>query len=291
MARRRGRRPRQRPQPPSTSGAPTASATTSPRSKERLGADAPTDSWALVFDPEYAAKLADCGITMLDTASEMVPLALAYLGLPPDSTGAGGSREGRGALRRGAPLRALLQRHAVQHRPRRRRGLRLGRLLRRHLHRGRPGGGGRSRSPTRCRRRGRCSGSTCWRSPPTRRTPTRRMPSSTSCSAPRTSPRSPTRVFYPNANARAAAVRRPRDPRRPGDLSNARGDGAPLPAAGARRARRPGADAALDQGPHRPVIAADFLRARHSAGDVAILLCYFRLHDGGTGCGVESALS
>ncbi len=53
---------------------------------ERLGDDAPTDSWALVFDPEYAAKLADCGITMLDTASEMVPLALAYLGLPPDST-------------------------------------------------------------------------------------------------------------------------------------------------------------------------------------------------------------
>ena len=53
--------------------------------KERLGADAPIDSWALVFDPAYAAKLADCGITMLDTASEMVPLALAYLGLPPDS--------------------------------------------------------------------------------------------------------------------------------------------------------------------------------------------------------------
>ena len=53
--------------------------------KERLGEDAPVDSWALVFDPQYAAKLADCGITMLDTASEMVPLALAYLGLPPDS--------------------------------------------------------------------------------------------------------------------------------------------------------------------------------------------------------------
>jgi putrescine transport system substrate-binding protein len=53
--------------------------------KERLGEDAPTDSWALVFDPAYASKLADCGNTMLDTASEMVPLALAYLGLPPDS--------------------------------------------------------------------------------------------------------------------------------------------------------------------------------------------------------------
>jgi putrescine transport system substrate-binding protein len=57
--------------------------------KERLGEDAPTDSWALVFDPANAARLADCGITMLDTASEMVPLALAWLGLPPDSTGSG----------------------------------------------------------------------------------------------------------------------------------------------------------------------------------------------------------
>lgn len=54
--------------------------------RERLGEDAPVDSWALVFDPQYAAKLADCGITMLDTASEMVPLALTYLGLPADST-------------------------------------------------------------------------------------------------------------------------------------------------------------------------------------------------------------
>jgi putrescine transport system substrate-binding protein len=54
--------------------------------EERLGEDAPVDSWALVFDPEHAAKLADCGITMLDTASEMVPLALNYLGLPPGST-------------------------------------------------------------------------------------------------------------------------------------------------------------------------------------------------------------
>jgi putrescine transport system substrate-binding protein len=53
---------------------------------ERLGASAPTDSWALLFDPANAARLADCGITLLDSGSEVVPLALAYLGLPPDST-------------------------------------------------------------------------------------------------------------------------------------------------------------------------------------------------------------
>jgi putrescine transport system substrate-binding protein len=53
---------------------------------ERLGADAPLDSWALVFDPATVARLADCGVTILDSPSEMVPLALAYLGLPPAST-------------------------------------------------------------------------------------------------------------------------------------------------------------------------------------------------------------
>lgn len=52
---------------------------------ERLGADAPTSSWDLVFKPENAAKLADCGITMLDAPTEIVPAAMNYLGLDPQS--------------------------------------------------------------------------------------------------------------------------------------------------------------------------------------------------------------
>ncbi|MBD8892889.1 polyamine ABC transporter substrate-binding protein [Roseibium litorale] len=51
-------------------------------------ADAPLNSWDLVFKPENAAKLADCGIFMLDTPEEMVPAALNYLGLDPDSNSA-----------------------------------------------------------------------------------------------------------------------------------------------------------------------------------------------------------
>ena len=54
--------------------------------EERLGAEAPVDSWALVFDPQYAEKLADCGITLLNSSSDMLPSALAYLGLDPTST-------------------------------------------------------------------------------------------------------------------------------------------------------------------------------------------------------------
>jgi putrescine transport system substrate-binding protein len=57
--------------------------------RERLGEDAPTDSWDLVFDPEIAKKLADCGITILDSATEVFPPLLKYLGYEPGSSDAG----------------------------------------------------------------------------------------------------------------------------------------------------------------------------------------------------------
>ncbi len=43
----------------------------------------PRDSLALLFDPELAGKLAGCGIELLDTPQEVIPAALAYLGLDP----------------------------------------------------------------------------------------------------------------------------------------------------------------------------------------------------------------
>jgi putrescine transport system substrate-binding protein len=52
---------------------------------EVLGADAPTDSWDLIFKPEYAEKLASCGISLLDSPSEVTGIALHYLGLDPNS--------------------------------------------------------------------------------------------------------------------------------------------------------------------------------------------------------------
>lgn len=53
--------------------------------EERLGADAPTDSWSLLFDPANAAKLQDCGIALLDAPTEVLPSAMNYLGLDPQS--------------------------------------------------------------------------------------------------------------------------------------------------------------------------------------------------------------
>ncbi len=52
--------------------------------KERMG-DAPVDSWKIIFDPELLKKFADCGVTMLDAPDEILPAALNYLGLNPDS--------------------------------------------------------------------------------------------------------------------------------------------------------------------------------------------------------------
>ncbi|WOI56276.1 polyamine ABC transporter substrate-binding protein [Palleronia sp. LCG004] len=51
---------------------------------ERLP-DADLDSWSLIFDPENAAALEDCGIALLDSPSEIVGAALNYLELDPNS--------------------------------------------------------------------------------------------------------------------------------------------------------------------------------------------------------------
>lgn len=47
--------------------------------KKALGEDAPVDSWELVFNPKYMEKLKDCGVSFLDSAEEIYPLAMNYL--------------------------------------------------------------------------------------------------------------------------------------------------------------------------------------------------------------------
>ncbi len=50
-----------------------------------LGDEAELDTWGLIFDPEKAAKLADCGISLLDDPTEVFSAALVYLGKDPNS--------------------------------------------------------------------------------------------------------------------------------------------------------------------------------------------------------------
>ncbi|MCC0040397.1 MAG: polyamine ABC transporter substrate-binding protein [Brucellaceae bacterium] len=56
--------------------------------QEILGTDT-IDSWDVVFKPEELAKFADCGVYMLDAPAEMIPAALHYLGLDPNTTDTG----------------------------------------------------------------------------------------------------------------------------------------------------------------------------------------------------------
>ena len=51
-----------------------------------LGPDVKIDSWDIVFKPENLVKFRDCGIHMLDSADDIFPAALGYLGLDPNST-------------------------------------------------------------------------------------------------------------------------------------------------------------------------------------------------------------
>ena len=53
---------------------------------ERLGDDAPIDSWALILDPVNAAKLEDCGIAVLDAPTDVLPNIMTYLGYNGTST-------------------------------------------------------------------------------------------------------------------------------------------------------------------------------------------------------------
>jgi putrescine transport system substrate-binding protein len=52
--------------------------------RERLP-DHPMDSADVLFDPEVVSKLADCGVTLLDGPTDVIPMVLAYLGRDPNA--------------------------------------------------------------------------------------------------------------------------------------------------------------------------------------------------------------
>ena len=52
--------------------------------RERMP-DAPVDSAALVFNPAVVSRFADCGVTLVDAATDVIPMALLYLGFSAES--------------------------------------------------------------------------------------------------------------------------------------------------------------------------------------------------------------
>jgi putrescine transport system substrate-binding protein len=55
------------------------------KARNVLGRDGAVDSWDIVFKPENLAKFKDCGVHMLDSSDDIMPAALHYLGLDPNS--------------------------------------------------------------------------------------------------------------------------------------------------------------------------------------------------------------
>ena len=53
--------------------------------EKALGGPLPDNQWDLLFKPEYSNKLKSCGISVLDSAAEVFPMALNYMGKDPQS--------------------------------------------------------------------------------------------------------------------------------------------------------------------------------------------------------------
>lgn len=56
-----------------------------PEKIKAVAPDVPLDSWDLIFKPEVAKKVSACGITVMDSAIDVIPSVLNYLGLDPNS--------------------------------------------------------------------------------------------------------------------------------------------------------------------------------------------------------------
>jgi putrescine transport system substrate-binding protein len=64
----------------------------------------PANPWDLIFKPEYASKLKNCGVNLLDSASEVLPVAMAYAGKPPYSRNAKDYEAAREVLMKARPF-------------------------------------------------------------------------------------------------------------------------------------------------------------------------------------------
>jgi putrescine transport system substrate-binding protein len=67
----------------------------------------PQDAWDLVFKPEYISRLKSCGVSFLDSADEVFPAALRYIGKAPYSSRSADYQEAAGMLSRIRPYVTL----------------------------------------------------------------------------------------------------------------------------------------------------------------------------------------
>ncbi len=78
---------------------------------------APIGSMELIFKPEHMEKLAECGVAFLDSPTDVIPMALAYLGLNPSSTKISDYKKAEAMLRKIRPYIKTFDNYAYQRMP------------------------------------------------------------------------------------------------------------------------------------------------------------------------------
>ncbi len=78
---------------------------------------APIGSLDMIFQPEHMEKLAKCGVSFLDSPGDIIPMALAYLGLDPSSTNKNDYKEVEILLKKVRPYIKTFDNYAYQRMP------------------------------------------------------------------------------------------------------------------------------------------------------------------------------
>jgi len=79
--------------------------------------DAPLGSMDLIFDPRHMKELAKCGVSFLDSPTDVIPMALAHMGLQPDSTNRADYQAVEDMLKKVRPYIKTFDNYAYQRMP------------------------------------------------------------------------------------------------------------------------------------------------------------------------------
>ena len=81
--------------------------------------DAPIGSLDMIFDPKHMKEISKCGVSFLDAPTDIIPMALAYLGLDPSSKNKADYKKAEDMLKKIRPYIKTFDNYAYQRMPQR----------------------------------------------------------------------------------------------------------------------------------------------------------------------------
>jgi putrescine transport system substrate-binding protein len=79
--------------------------------------DAPIGDISMIFDPKHMKELAKCGVSFLDSPTDVIPMALAHMGMDPDSTNKADYQKVEDMLKKVRPYIKTFDNYAYQRMP------------------------------------------------------------------------------------------------------------------------------------------------------------------------------